>query len=256
MSGLRNTISAFAQEHTRMTKAAPPPEDATAARLSAKALEALTNGVAFDTSTLTELLVQIRADAYLAGAHVAQGQVGGGAVTAAGLGQISTSIDWDAWEPGWPQAAEKLSGADGSEGLKGLLDDAGVTIKDVDDTTLSRLATALADGVQAGDSVDTISGSVESVLDDGDMSRATAIANTEVNRAMTQASLDTYAANDVEQFNWVIEDDACPECQDEADGNPHDMSDTAPPEHPNCRCAVSPIVNIGGGNQPDDEEDE
>jgi SPP1 gp7 family putative phage head morphogenesis protein len=73
------------------------------------------------------------------------------------------------------------------------------------------------------------------------------VAVTETARAMTQASLDAYQANGVDQWNWILSDGACPVCEAQRDDNPHELNDTAPPIHPNCRCAVSPIVP-GGDN--------
>jgi SPP1 gp7 family putative phage head morphogenesis protein len=48
----------------------------------------------------------------------------------------------------------------------------------------------------------------------------------------------------VEQVEWLISADACPICQDLADGGPYALDDeeNLPPAHPNCLCSVAPVT--------------
>lgn len=115
-----------------------------------------------------------------------------------------------------------------------LIDRAGITIKNIDDTTQNRIYTAIRDGVTNGDNHQTISDAVNEIIDDPD--RAEIIAATETNRAYNLANLDTAAENGAIGFNWITEPTACIECLTLESANPHDISELPPPEHPNCMC--------------------
>ena len=152
------------------------------------------------------------------------------------------SFDWSKWTPGDSEAAAKVKGP----GLQRLLDDKGLTsaLDDLTQTQISRIGNALAASLSAGDSVDTAANSIAEVVDDD--ARAWVIADTEVARSMVAASMDTYTANDVTQWDLVTSDGACEDCIDVESNNPHDVSDDEdqPPNHPVCRCAASP--HMGG----------
>ena len=206
--------------------------------IAAAAAKALGSG---DTSALARLLPSLYGDAYLQGAHEAA-HAAGGTIVASLKGVTAQLPDdyWNQWTPGYGEAAAKT--ADG--GLARLLDDANVTIKGVEGSATDRLGNDIAAGIARGDSVDVIAQSVmESVADP---QRAWLIADTETARAMTAANLDTYAQNGVEQVEWLAEDDACPECEDNADASPIALGDDWPngdvPVHPACRCAIAPYV--------------
>lgn len=161
----------------------------------------------------------------------------------------NASVDWDSWTPGAPGVAAKVAGP----GLSTLLDQAGISIKGMNETTLDRLANVLAQGINAGDSVQSIARDLGDIVSDS--SRAFMIADTEVARAMTQGSLDFYASAGIEKFNVIGEPDACEEiCVPEIGDNPHSLDDETVPYHPRCRCAVSPVVETGA--QTTDTEDE
>jgi hypothetical protein len=59
--------------------------------------------------------------------------------------------------------------------------------------------------------------------------------------------MDTYAVNGIEQWDLVLSDGACPECENVASTNPHPVADSGdqPPVHPRCRCSASPVVSAG-----------
>lgn len=189
-----------------------------------------------DTHKLDALIAEILRDAFLAGSHAGARQIGDGAVLTSLL--ETSDIDWSAWKPGSPEAAQLV--ADGR--LAELLADAGITVKGIIGTTLDRIGNAIADGIAAGDSVDSIAGMLSGVV--GNLARAEMIAHTETARAMTASSLDVYATNGIGQFDLITSSGACPQCEDAAAANPHPLADTADaaPLHPLCRCAVSPVV--------------
>ena len=193
-----------------------------------------------DAAELTELLRELYGDAYLAGAHVASEQHGGGAVIVSNLGSVSAGIDWDNWEPGWGEAADKA--ADG--GLRQMLDSADLIIQGVTDTQIDRIGNTLADGIDKGDSVQTIGKAVTAIVDDP--RKAFVIANTETARAMTAAEFDTMRAYGTELWDLDTATDPCPVCEAIKDANPHPVSDVedAPPLHPSCRCNAAPHIEI------------
>jgi 8-oxo-dGTP pyrophosphatase MutT (NUDIX family) len=218
-------------------------KDASSARdaMAAAARDALP---AASTAQLEETLRRLIADSYTAGLHTAAG-ASGGYVTSA-VGQVAAGIDWSTWTPGDPGAA--LQAADG--GLADLLDGAGVTIGGVEGSALDRLGNAIADGLTAGSSVDQVAGSLGDVGFWGD--QAELIATTETARCMDAATMDTYGANGIDQFEVLLADGACEECVAVADDNPYPVDDgSLVPIHPRCRCASSPVM-VDPGTAPDD----
>ena len=145
---------------------------------------------------------------------------------------------WADWTPGNADAAALLN----SGGLADLLDNAEVTVRGIAGTTLDRLGNLLADGAAAGESVEAITDSLMGLLDDYD--RAYRITVTELARAVTQASLDTYGVNGVARYDLLTSPGACPLCVETAADGPYAVDDMEgqPPLHPTCRCAVAPVT--------------
>ncbi|MFI5814842.1 phage portal protein [Streptomyces sp. NPDC051643] len=190
-------------------------------------------------AAIEETIGGIYADGYLIGALCAEA-----AITAGGVG-----IDWGAWTPGDSKAARLLLGPKGDGGgLEILLRDSGVTIRSIAANRIKALGMVLANGAEYGDSPATIGKAIEGVL--ADASRAEMIATTELARAVSQASLRTYIANDIERIEWASAGDGrvCPICQGNADagsrrtGTRFPSGHTAPPGHPWCRCALVPVT--------------
>ena len=74
--------------------------------------------------------------------------------------------------------------------------------------------------------------------------RAFMIARTETARAWTQGAAQSYANMGVTLYNHVTagDDDVCGDCISLEEGNPHSLQDIFIPVHPNCRCAMAPVV--------------
>jgi phage portal protein BeeE len=196
-------------------------------------------GANADSTQLESVIRQLLADGYLTGAHGASQQLGAHSVSVAGVtGQAVADINWDAWVPGDARAASLV--ADG--GLRALLDSAGVTVKGITDTALDLIGNQIGSGLDSGWSSEKIAGTISDLV--GSDSRAQLIAHTEIARAQTLGSLDSYSASGVGSWDLILSDGACSECVDVAASNPHPVSDTesAPPVHPRCRCAASPVV--------------
>lgn len=181
----------------------------------------LLNG-SIQPSTLEQVLTNAWADAYNAGTMAAKVQ----------MGNIPTG--WDTWKPGMTDA-NKITALEWKETLQ----EAGITLKGITDTTVNKLAYRIADGVNNGDPSDVIGGMLDDVL--GDPLRSELIAHTETARMLTNAAMDQYRLFGVKQWDLVTSAGACPTCLSLEDQNPHDVGDgKQPPVHPRCRCAASP----------------
>lgn len=80
-------------------------------------------------------------------------------------------------------------------------------------------------------------------------SRAEMIARTETAMADVNGNMVAYRASGiVHQKEWIVGEEACPECQENADIGAVGLDETfpsgddVPPAHPNCRCDILPIV--------------
>ena len=202
------------------------------------------------TSALVDLLHTVYATGYVLGEDSAQAHYANSALRkdaapfdfAAALG-----INWDTWKPGNKPAALLVRG---KGRLRQLLNRTQATIKDVSDTTLNRIGTVLADGLRVGAAGDTVArefmkAGIKELLNDP--RRAVTIANTEMARAMSVASVDTYNELNVEMVEWIGME-PCDDCQENEDagaipvGDEFPSGDTEPPAHPNCRCTIAPVV--------------
>ena len=74
--------------------------------------------------------------------------------------------------------------------------------------------------------------------------RATMIARTEIIRAYAQGAVNQYKKVGVKKFKWICayDDRTCERCASR-DGKIYSFGEPQPPLHPNCRCAVAPIVD-------------
>lgn len=198
--------------------------------------------IEINAQPLEHELSQLYIDAWLVGTKdgITQLEQAGVHPVATPVTSYVYGVDWDMWTPGHPVAAAKLEGT----GLQDMLDQIGLRIKGIDDTTRDEIAKILQDGVAKGKSVSDIAREIDVVRKNP--YRSHLIAVTEVNRAMTQASLDSYQRDGIEMFNLLTEATACAICHGIAADNPHPISDVAdaPPIHPQCRCASSPVVEF------------
>jgi hypothetical protein len=94
--------------------------------------------------------------------------------------------------------------------------------------------------------------------------RADTVSRTEIAMANSDAAMTTYReAQGIGvsvQKEWILGPDPCPICGENADAGPIDLDDEFPsgddtvPAHPNCECAVIPVV--GDGSEADDGEED
>ena len=124
-----------------------------------------------------------------------------------------------------------------------LVDQSLQRVQGIVQTQRDIISTAVRNGVTNGSSASSIAADINETL--LDPARANLIAITEGNRAYNAATTDSFQAAGIEQFNWNAYDDACEECVDLEEGSPYDLSDETPPDHPNCRCWQSAVIDTG-----------
>ena len=197
------------------------------------------------TEKLYAALGRVYADAYILGEDLTTYEIARAiglrkaALTKDKL-QRALKTDWNKWKPGNRAAAALVEPPDA---LQKLLDQRRIVIQGLTNTTLNRIGTALAYGLDKGDSKNTIAADISSILDDKE--RALTIAGTEMSRAVVQASKDLYADSGVEKIEYLVAD-PCDECQENYDASPIDIGEQFPngdpPVHPNCMCDIAPYV--------------
>lgn len=150
-------------------------------------------------------------------------------------------IDWANWKPGDAAAALLIKP---TRAFQRLLEAQGATIRGIDRTGYDRLGTALADAIALGLSGRRAAKLIQDSV--SDPARALTIAITETNRAISRATIERYQNFGLEKMEWVTSD-PCDKCvQNEGKtvqiGQTFPSGDTQPPVHPNCRCALLPVV--------------
>ena len=146
------------------------------------------------------------------------------------------------------EAAVKLGG-DAAGGfvrgdrVDGVINGIGNLVKQIDETTRSRIQAIIVDGIGQGKDIRAIGTDVSNVVQGingiSNVTRGDIIAQTEANRAYNLAALDTYQQAGTTSWNWVAYDTACDFCLDKEALSPFDITETdCPPGHPNCMCTV------------------
>lgn len=131
---------------------------------------------------------------------------------------------------------------------------AGERIRHVDDKTRDTVREQLEEGVRAGETLGELEERLNSIFVIATEHRAETIARTETIDASNATAYATYARSGVvEQVEWLLapdylDDDDDGQCESIEAGGPVDVGREFapgigfPPAHPNCRCAVAPIV--------------
>lgn len=201
--------------------------------------------VKINTEPIEAALKKVYTDGFLLGLDASKEAIAqaektqGKAITKS---EPSDYIDWANWKPG-NRAAALLYRPTGA--FKTILDNAGIVSKTIAKAGYDRIGTALADSVAAGFSPARAAKVLTEKI--GDPARALTIAITEQNRAMSLASMENYAKYGVEKIEWSGANpcDICApnEGQVVETGQEFNSGDTEPPVHPNCRCAVLPVID-------------
>ena len=121
----------------------------------------------------------------------------------------------------------------------------------IDETTIDRLASVIEQGIEEMRGPYGTGQLIRAELEDMSVSRALTIASTEINRAMSAATLDKLDALGVEYKQWILDADPCELCIDAADDGaiPADQDFTGdvdgPPMHPNCFSGLEKVTALG-----------
>jgi len=199
--------------------------------------EAFAEALSLNDEPLKRTLTDLYSDSWLPGAKDAVSQVAH-KPDLAGT-QAVDAVDWPKWTPGDVPSQESLQGT----GFESMLAQVDTWLSEIDATTKRQIAQALQDGIDEGLGAKQVGQKIDAVLHDP--KRAQVIARTEVNRCMSQASIETYRQHGIAQFDIVTAWDPCPLCIANKDSGPHPITDVAaiPPSHVNCRCVPVPALH-------------
>lgn len=122
-------------------------------------------------------------------------------------------------------------------------------IKGVAETTKDEIRALVSKQASEGWSVERLQKEIRAKGEIASRSRALTVARTETAAAYSQGSIAAYQASGVvKQTEWLLGPDPCEICQG-LDGLKADLGEefadgiSAPPAHPNCTCALSPIID-------------
>lgn len=150
-------------------------------------------------------------------------------------------VDWANWKPGDRASALLITPP---KAFQSLLSRSGVAIRGLDKTGYDRVGTALARSIRLGLGDTNAAKLINDAI--GDPARALTIAITETNRAVSLGAMKTYREAGLEEMQWETSD-PCPECvQNQGQivqiGGTFNSGAQQPPAHPNCRCALLPVI--------------
>ena len=150
-------------------------------------------------------------------------------------------IDWDNWTPGDEVTAALVRPPDA---LQRLIEAGGSRIRGLEKETYNEIGSALGESIALGLSSRQASRLIQTHVQSA--SRALTIAITETNRVSSYAAMETYKEFGLEKHEW-LPINPCDICalNDGAVvniGSPFPSGVIQPPQHPNCRCALIPVI--------------
>jgi SPP1 gp7 family putative phage head morphogenesis protein len=159
-------------------------------------------------------------------------------------------IDWSKWQPGDEAAALLIRP---TKAFERFLSSFGVTLKELTNTTVNDIGNSIADALEQGLSANQAAKLIRRNV--ATSSRALTIAITEQNRAMSAATINRYKEMQIPEMEWEVSD-PCPKCAQNANqvvriGGTFNSGNTQPPAHPNCRCALLPVIPDFGVDIPE-----
>lgn len=150
-------------------------------------------------------------------------------------------IDWSKWKPGDEIQALILKPP---RAFQRLIEQAGFTLKGFSETTLTDIGNSIGEAITLGLSAKQSAKLIRNHV--ASPARALTIAITEQNRAISAATLARYTTAGVQEVEWLVFD-PCKICAENAGKKarvnaPFPSGATQPPAHPNCRCALAPVI--------------
>ena len=134
--------------------------------------------------------------------------------------------------------------------VQDVLDALADQVVGVAETTKDEIRALVGRQAAEGWSLDELADAIQQAGVTRSASRATAIARTETTRAYSLGSLAAFeVSGQIDRVEWLTAQDekTCPICEPldgrvVALGNPFDGGVYFPPAHPNCRCALLPVL--------------
>lgn len=208
--------------------------------------------VKIDNEPIKAALTKIYAEGFLLGLDASKEAIASAEKTRnKTVTKADEYIDWANWKPG-NRAAALLYRPVGA--FEKILSEAGIVSKTIAKAGYDRIGTALADSIAAGFSPGRAAKVITAKI--GDPARALTIAITEQNRAMSMATMQNYQEYGLEKMEWSGANpcDICApnEGQVVTIGQPFNSGATQPPVHPNCRCALLPVLDDALYAEPND----
>lgn len=188
---------------------------------------------------LKEVMLKVWSDAVQLGNLAAQEEIDNAKAKA--KADTTSVVDWSKWKPGDEPASTWAS----NPGiLRLLLQSQGITWKGFSDTTIQDIGNAVGEAIKLGLSAKVSAKNIMNHV--ANPARALTIAITEQNRAISMATQQRYKDAGLEKMEWLVFE-PCKICAQNADvvveiGKPFPSGDTRPPAHPNCRCALGPVI--------------
>lgn len=151
-------------------------------------------------------------------------------------------IDWDSFKAGDEAAALLLKPP---QAFQRIMDQLGIILKDIKRSNYKRIGSAIAESLELGWGANKAAKHIEAFC--ASPSDALRIAVTEQRRAVSAATMERFRTQGVDKQRWIATD-PCDTCQ----MNNREVRDVgamfpsgheAPPAHPYCRCALSPVVD-------------
>lgn len=154
-------------------------------------------------------------------------------------------ITWGKTQAGVPIAFE---GPPSSEAIAWAKKHSATLVQGMNEETQKRLAHTISEGIKNKRGIPGLARDIKGTFADMTKHRSELIARTETANALSEASLESMEAMGINGKEWVTagDDRVSDECSgNEAEGViPTDQAFSsgamAPPEHPDCRCAVAP----------------
>ena len=220
-------------------QATTPDDSLTLPQQRARARAWATINIRVNLEPLKQIIQKLWAEGYALGDTAARE-----AITQAKLKQkadVTGEVDWSKWKAGDAVSALLLKPP---RAFQQLLQSQGIVFKGFSDTTLTDIGNAIGEAIELGLDAKT---SAKNILNHvANPARALSIAITEQNRAISQATVNRYRDAGLQEMEWLVFQ-PCDKCKENENkkvrlGAPFPSGDTQPPAHPNCRCALAPVI--------------
>ena len=199
--------------------------------------------IRFNNDPLAAALIRLWAEAWVLGDDAAGEALFEGRQA---MKAVEGSVDWSKWKAGDKVTALMLRKP---KAFQKILDDMGISLKNMDKTSMDRIGTALADSIELGLSPTSAAKLINNAV--GNPARALTIAITETSRVLNSAAISRYKDAGVESMKWMTVlavaggSVACEVCAPNNGvvvkvGDSFPSGNMQPPAHPHCRCALLP----------------